>query len=181
MKKLLLAAAITGVTAACFGQGAVDFGNDGLTVNVDLGTSSTHSTALAPAGSFDVALYWSSAGISGMTTANSILLASGLGLPAGGGIPGVFENGPVTNAVFNATTPAGFIVEATGIGAIAGYTGQTPAFLSPVANETSQPPGTPPFLTGWTSDLILAPTPEPATLAVAGLGAASLLLFRRKK
>jgi len=36
--------------------------------------------------------------------------------------------------------------------------------------------------TGWTSfSLMGTPTPEPGTIALAGLGAAGLLLFRRKK
>lgn len=41
-------------------------------------------------------------------------------------------------------------------------------------------PQLPPNLTGWTS-FNIAPVPEPSTFALAGLGAAALLIFRRRK
>jgi len=38
-----------------------------------------------------------------------------------------------------------------------------------------------PNATGWNSFSLIEPVPEPTTLALAGLGAAGLLLFRRRK
>jgi hypothetical protein len=38
-----------------------------------------------------------------------------------------------------------------------------------------------PNTTGWTSFSLISVSPEPSTIALAGLGAAGLLLFRRKK
>jgi len=53
-------------------------------------------------------------------------------------------------------------------------------------NPTSNPGGTPPTpdqqLTGMPSVILAAaPVPEPTTLALAGMGAAAMLIFRRRK
>lgn len=57
--------------------------------------------------------------------------------------------------------------------------GASPMF---VVNQIGGNVNTPPNLVGLQSfSLVSAPVPEPGTLALAGLGAASLLLFRRKK
>jgi len=60
------------------------------------------------------------------------------------------------------------------------------AFVNPtVAPTSSGPPPTPASLSGFASDLVMSAvavsTPEPGTLALAGLGLASLLVFRRRK
>jgi len=69
----------------------------------------------------------------------------------------------------NATTAAGVI-----------------AFLQPTANYKALPTPTPLNITGWNTaggpgDLVMTSVPEPATFALAGLGAAALLIFRRRK
>ena len=51
-------------------------------------------------------------------------------------------------------------------------------------NPDTYPPQIPAFLTGWDNldvNLVLSPIPEPSTLALAGLGGLSLLLFRRQR
>lgn len=58
--------------------------------------------------------------------------------------------------------------------------GQSTEFL----NGTGDPsiPGMPPVnTTGWDGNLILGPTPEPGTMALATLGATVLFYFRRPK
>jgi len=59
------------------------------------------------------------------------------------------------------------------------------AFVNATANYTQSPAPPPPGITGWdtsaAADLVMMPVPEPSTLALAGLGAAALLIFRRRK
>jgi len=65
-----------------------------------------------------------------------------------------------------------------------GYVGQSAmGFVQPVVSPNPAVPPT--FGTGPgqipAGTFVLAPVPEPSTIALAGLGAASLLLFRRRK
>lgn len=63
------------------------------------------------------------------------------------------------------------------------YTGQTPNFqVTGLGNPAGIPVPTPaPTLAGWTAPITLVPVPEPSVIALAGLGLASLLIFRRRK
>ena len=54
-------------------------------------------------------------------------------------------------------------------------------FSVTTANPNSNPPGTPSPLVGLTAFSLAAPVPEPSTFALAGLGAAALMIFRRRK
>jgi len=57
------------------------------------------------------------------------------------------------------------------------------AFLQPTVNYNSLPPPTasPLNMDSAGTDLVMMPVPEPSTFALAGLGAAALLIFRRRK
>lgn len=90
----------------------------------------------------------------------------------------------VTATTGGATAPGAsgwFYVKGIGVGGLAGYSGQTPNFQNSTGNPGATPPGLPSDLTGWSSPVLLSPIPEPSTIALAGLGIASLLLFRRRK
>jgi len=116
--------------------------------------------------------------VSGSVTGGSLAFASSIGLSAVSGLnPGA--NGYIALVATELT--------ATGtpkLGA-AGWQGVI-AFANNVGgNPNATPtPGTPANLTGWNTlntNLVLSPVPEPATMALAALGGASLLLFRRRK
>jgi hypothetical protein len=69
-------------------------------------------------------------------------------------------------------------------GTYAGWSGVLAFANSTGGNPTAVPPGTAASLIGWNTlsqNLVLSSVPEPTTLALAALGGASLLLFRRKK
>jgi hypothetical protein len=54
-------------------------------------------------------------------------------------------------------------------------------FSSPTGNPTSIPPGVPVPLSASFQGMSFIPIPEPCLMALAGLGAATLLAFRRRK
>jgi hypothetical protein len=73
-------------------------------------------------------------------------------------------------------------------GALAGgatYTGASAEFDFTPANPNATPvPGIPSSVNGagaWNGSLTLVPIPEPSTIALGGLGAAALMMFRRRK
>ncbi len=63
------------------------------------------------------------------------------------------------------------------------WVGRTPVFSNPTGNPTASPPGTPAFLTGWNTPLIVVNSPEPSAGSLFALCLGSWLLFRasRKK
>jgi len=77
-------------------------------------------------------------------------------------------------------------------GTLLGWTGETfnasalgaLSWTQATGAPNASPPGTPAALTTGASGyagLVLEPVPEPATIALGGLGAAALLMFRRRK
>jgi hypothetical protein len=72
----------------------------------------------------------------------------------------------------------------TGAQRFTGDSGGALEWLNATGNPGASPPITPvAFTYGATgfNGLVLAPIPEPSTFALAGLGAAALLIFRRRK
>jgi|SRR5579872_472331 len=186
MKKILLTVMTVGLTASVFAQGVVNFSNfsgTGVTGRVD----TNNPVGVAASGSYNVGLYW---GVLGSSEAQLVLIAEG----AGNFSSGRFSLG-------NATTGVGTAAGADGIFEVKAWTGSLAtyeaAYAAAVAGGGQQvgvsgtfqnstggagtPPSTPSNLTGWTTGVILNPVPEPTTLALGGLGAAALLLFRRRK
>jgi len=113
-----------------------------------------------------------------------------------GGGAGIFNGGAVTLTSIAGGAPAFIQIRAwnTAYGATyalaqaAGAAGQADAFgfsnifSVTTGNPSGQPPTSPAVLVGLTSfNLNTGIVPEPSTFALAGLGAAALLLFRRRR
>jgi len=180
MKKALLAATLVGVSAGAFAQGTVSFNDFQVSPKVYTNDLNGHS-GFAKAQTFTVALYWASASGAALTP-----IFTGQATSATDG--NFFFSGVTTP---NATAPSG-----TAVFQVYGWTGSATSYSAAVAggafvglsnpflNGTGgggSPPATPATLTGWTGNLVLSPVPEPTTIALGGLGAAALLLFRRRK
>lgn len=177
MKKFtatLLASSLMAVAA--FGQGQVLFQNVNSVGLQAYMYASDGTTKLAGTG-FQAAL---------INSDTSAILAQ-TGFLSGGGA-GIFSGGTVTVPGVAGGSIAHLQVEVwnTAFGstyASASASGQANAFaISPVLNITvTSAPNPPANLTGLTPLSLNTVVPEPSSLALAGLGAAALMVFRRRK
>jgi len=193
MKKLYLTAIIcAGMAASALAQGTIIFDSSNAsswtTLQVGPKPDANSPTNLPAAGSWTAALLFApgttlgqpignftqvgtSAGNAGYISGPTITVAAGLG------------EAPGASGVFIVEGWAGnFANYAAAISGNAAFLGQSVEFVNGTGNPTTSPPGTPSAMTGWDGSLILVnPVPEPTTIALGGLGAAALLLFRRRK
>jgi len=189
MKKWFIAATMVGLSASAFAQGTVNFNN--LNISPSVFTNKSGVSGLAKAGTFTVALYWASGAGTGVinpatTTPVLVGLGSGQGdgnFSVGTGVTGT-ATAPGASAEFEVV---GWTGAATSYSA-ANVAGNFVGIGTPFQNGTGgngTPALVPMDMTGWTGNLILTPVaggiPEPTTIALGGLGAAALLLFRRRK
>jgi len=190
MKKQLLTAILAaGVAAGAFAQGTVIFENSLGSGNINVGNNST----FANPGTYQVALLWAAGSTANIPLSGLTQIA--LYAPSGSGNgPGFFYD-PAT-----VTTPAGTAGGSQAVFEVAGWQGNFASYAAAVAanaqigygsefvNNTGNPGGSPATpatpISGsggaWNGNLLI-PVPEPTTLALGGLGAAALLLFRRRK
>jgi hypothetical protein len=204
MKKYLSILALVALASSAMAQGTINFVNDKNTW-VKVGSSYTDSAAaaLSANGGF-VQLVWAPAGTAfsqynpqaGGTTlaawlsANtgwSVLTSS---LKAVGPTSGRFNAGSVTVP----TSTPGATIEC----AVIGWTGTAATFDDAVNNQENVgmsgmfsvktgdptkpiPDTATPIVSSGYAGVVLAPIPEPTSFALAGLGAAALLIFRRRK
>jgi hypothetical protein len=191
MKKILLTTILAGSSLAAFGQGGVVIANgNNNSAHWNLVTS---TGAAAPIGT-DVQLLWFNG--SSFQVVGTVLTttAGNAGTFAPNG--GLYFTGTQTTQLPTYAATGTFEVQgwtggfANYAAAVAGgaYVGQTASFTAAEANLGTTPAGTPGSITPsgaatgtqWNGDLVLV-VPEPSTIALGGLGAAALLLFRRKK
>jgi hypothetical protein len=201
MKKTLAVLATVVIAVGAFAQGKVVFGNanhpvtiinDGALLSA-AGKSSTLAGLAAPqAGAANDVLGLLTAQLWAGTTAGNMSLVSTVPQAGIAGFnDGIFRNTPVTlPAGLAAGTEASFQIflwEATAGSYTAAQTGSglwygssavftaTPGAIAgvPLANSAGWPNGP--------ISLTANPVPEPSTFVLAGLGIASLLLFRRRK
>ena len=190
MKKLLTTGLMVGLAVSAFAQGQINLDNNANTSTSPTATSNGlfFFDADGPGGpgapilantDFNVSFY------GGSDAASLVLLRTFVGGTAAGG--NAFGAGTFTDpqgaaaTIVGATTTAFFRIDAwTGsandyasANALRGTSG---VFSNPIAG----PPNTPPDFTSMPA-VVLNPVPEPSTFALAGLGAAALVIFRRRK
>jgi hypothetical protein len=200
MKKLLVTTAICLIGAASvMAQGRINFNNSGGTAgtpirisgnedgsaSVILGTTSTAQFGIGPA-STQVRLF---AGLTS-TSLSPVLVGTGLTefvLNTASGIAsaqGSFSGGSsLALAGFDGSAPV--FLQFTATSQNGAYRGVSP--IIQVALATGAAPSTIVFVAGATgtastwNGITMTPVPEPSSMALAGLGAAALVLFRRRK
>jgi hypothetical protein len=200
MKKTLLTLALVATAAAAFAQGKVGFVNDANRV-FQFGSVLPTDAALAgqsiPANGTGLsdglsALLYAGTSAGSLTLQTSIPL-EGSNLPQAGrmatkqvllnGVPGAavqqFQIVVVSTAANRPTTIAG----GAGVGEFAGalYFGTSGLFTFTPGTSVTYPVIYAGNTTWAAQPLIVNAVPEPSSMALAGLGAASLLIFRRRK
>ncbi len=184
MKKILLitfALACAGATALA--QGTINFQSANANAYV------AYFTSLTPVGpGFTAALYGGPAGalegqLSQLGSTTSVTAGSGL-IIGGGTRTNPFVAGGATGAFQVRAWNNGYATYEAAIsgGAPGTMPGKTAVFSNSTGNPAASPPGTPAFLTGWNTPLLVG-IPEPSGLALFGLTSVIFLVFqaRRKK
>jgi len=197
MKKYLSIIAVAAMAAyatSALAQGQLGFNNLSTSL-VQYTDPATSLLAKVPSGGGKVQLYYAPGGAAfvpwnGSLTPSAWLTANAawtLGpitgiAPAGrfngniATLTGVAAGADASFAVISWTGAYGSFDEAFTAGAA---TGVSPKYT--MATGGVDPLVPPPSISAQFPGLILQPVPEPSTLALAGLGAAALLIFRRRK
>lgn len=187
MKKLIATTLATVASLAAFGQGTLNFANlNGTAVNAPV-TLSDGTTKLAGAQYMAALLAGPSAG--NLTQiATTPFVSAGYFLGGTQVIPTVAGGSTALVAieVWNTTAGSTFATakasgQANAWGMFATASTTTPLSVK-LGDPNATPPGTPAALVGLTAlSLNGGVIPEPSTFALAGLGAAALMFFRRRK
>lgn len=182
MKKLILTLALGVACVSAMAQGTVALGNAGAGLDAPVWLDSVGSAAGKVGAGFVAQLWGGPAG-----SAESALTAQGATTSffTGAGA-GYFAGGPrtVTGVAGGSVAVLQVRVWNTAAGATWAEANANPLGIvgaSGLVNITlSVPPATPPNMVGLTSWAVV-PVPEPSSFALAGLGAAAMLIFRRRK
>jgi hypothetical protein len=184
MKSFFLGLLVIGSATGAYAQGFVFLDNINNTATSPSATSgglffiNTGAGPVLQNGDFNAAFY------GGTDSANLSLIASFSGAAAvgsGGFGPGFWLD-PTGKSypIPGSTTSAFFQIQAwmgtaTSYASATGAKGQSAVFNNPVAQVPTPPPD---FAN---MPAVIMVVPEPSTFALAGLGAAALLIFRRRK
>ena len=197
--------AITALAASAFAQGTVALQN--ATGLVQQWTSPTDSTLMsvpknggyiellaAPAGTALVGNITTYSSLSGFLGINPLwhvgTSAGGPGFPIALA-PGLFNSGTVTIGNIGVGASAEYLLigwtgafttydAAFAANTGTGMFGQSAVTTTATGDPTITPPGFPTSLRLSFGGMTLSPVPEPATFALAGLGLAALVAFRRR-
>jgi len=158
------AAAVVGTPATAAGFTGAGPGQVAITVwGAPQGTSLLAAEATTPL-------------FSGFNSASAIAGAQGT-FNAGGAFNLTTANVPG----WNGSGPLEFIFKATGTGAGVPFAGTAEAQNITAATGIATPTAVFGNGAGLIGSFVMTPVPEPTTIALGGLGAAALLLFRRRK
>jgi hypothetical protein len=190
MKKLAVILCLTALSTGAFAQGLINFFNNAATL-VSAGASSQTALAISGApGAYYFALLTSPVGANTFTFANVLgtnqtvagRFNGGANVQVSGWAAGAARDfkvagwdssllGSTFNSSWLTSNPQGFGLSTLGTGQAGGFNGT----------------GTLPNLnifggaTGIQNGFLVTTVPEPTSMALAGLGAAALLIFRRRK
>jgi hypothetical protein len=201
MKKLVIAGlAIVGLALGAYAQGSINIDNSAAAGGICVDKAGNYyggtlgleiwylpGASAVPAGFNALGNGAAYAVLSAGTWQNELTIAN---KTTSAGNDGVIQWG---EADLKDITPKG----STAVLAFAGWTGSGTSwnaalpgggkfgvvgFVQATADYTTPPAPIPPDLgAGFSSDLVMTVIPEPSTFALAGLGAAALLIFRRRK
>lgn len=183
MKKLILATLMAGlIPMIASAQGTVNFASG--TANQIVVTAVGPNVPVGAG--YSAALYW---GALGSLEGALIQLGGTTGVFAGSGF---IAGGTRTTGVATAEGAQGTFQVRAWNGGFANYeaallgpngtmVGKSALFNNGTGAPNGSPPTTPAALSGWTAPVLVTPVPEPSTIALAGLGLASLLVIRRRK
>jgi len=192
MKKLILAAIVSGLmTAMSYAQGTLVFQSAGNVAGNIINAPITNSVQLGGVRASGAAYSADLLYFAGTTSSAASLLDLGLAVAFNtGGQAGYFNGGSAT-LPNGAAFAVGQTITVQVVAFTAGHTFAEASaagsglewFRSNLINVTlSSSSGTPAGLVGLLGgQMTLNAVPEPTTIALGGLGAAALLLFRRRK
>lgn len=197
MKKLLATTLTSALLAAVsYGQGTVSFKNYFGNVATDPAVFFYGGTTKASGAQYIVALMAGpTAGSEAQVATTPFLTAAAaagffqagvVAIPTVTGGGTAFITIDVWDTTLNGTTTGATFAQAQNYSALhptlANLYGKSAEFSLATGNPTGNPPTPATFLVpGLNSFVLNGPVPEPSTFALAGLGAAALMIFRRRK
>jgi hypothetical protein len=178
MKKILLTTLAVGALAvSSFAQGTINF-----TLSAGVNTVKVNGVAANSAAGARVEMLWAPAGTTDLGLFQVLGGLANVGTPVAGyfsggvrTVPGIAPGGVIAMYVRGFTIGSGASYD------LATARGITPIFAFDTADPTALPaPEAPSNINAAFPGLNII-VPEPSSMALAGLGAASLLIFRRRK